>query len=182
MSPRHEEGHDALWKRAEAEADRKQQRELGALGAWGRALQRDVCGAWTISGTRGKHTQLGRRPDLGDLGRLPFVAALDLDDERRGVLHRHSGRRGRGLPAAACERAQHREPGRPRPKSLGRERRDRGSPRGRGERVAGADGSAARSCVSTHRMTTRGNRSERTSSLAGRPTTGSISEARGFAT
>jgi hypothetical protein len=38
---------------AEAEADRAQQKALvAALGAWGRALRRDECGAWCI---RGKH-------------------------------------------------------------------------------------------------------------------------------
>jgi hypothetical protein len=43
---------------AEAEADRKQQRSLlTALGAWNRALRRDECGAWRITGTRGSiHT------------------------------------------------------------------------------------------------------------------------------
>lgn len=43
---------------AEAEADRKQQRALLlALNAWDRALRRDDCGAWCISGTRGSvHT------------------------------------------------------------------------------------------------------------------------------
>src|SRR5262249_29053766 len=39
---------------AEATADRDQQRALlGALGTWDRALRKDECGAWTISGTRG---------------------------------------------------------------------------------------------------------------------------------
>jgi len=39
---------------AEAEADKAQQRSLlEALGAGDRALRRDVCGAWTIQGTRG---------------------------------------------------------------------------------------------------------------------------------
>jgi hypothetical protein len=39
---------------AEAAADRNQQKALlAALGAWDRALRRDECGTWTISGTRG---------------------------------------------------------------------------------------------------------------------------------
>ena len=39
---------------AEAEADKAQQKALlAALNAWDRALHRDECGAWTISGTRG---------------------------------------------------------------------------------------------------------------------------------
>ena len=39
---------------AEADADRAQQKALlVALGAWDRALRRDECGAWTISGERG---------------------------------------------------------------------------------------------------------------------------------
>src|SRR5262245_2903572 len=38
----------------DAEADRTQQRELlAALDAWDRALRRDECGAWCISGQRG---------------------------------------------------------------------------------------------------------------------------------
>jgi hypothetical protein len=43
---------------AEAEADRAQQKALlTALGGWDRALRRDECGAWTISGGRGSiHT------------------------------------------------------------------------------------------------------------------------------
>jgi hypothetical protein len=43
---------------AEAEADRAQQQALlEALGAWDRALRRDECGAWCISGHRGSiHT------------------------------------------------------------------------------------------------------------------------------
>jgi hypothetical protein len=43
---------------AEAEADRTQQKTLlAALGAWDRALRRDECGAWTITGERGSiHT------------------------------------------------------------------------------------------------------------------------------
>ena len=40
---------------AEAEADRAQQmRMIGALGAWTRALRKDECNAWCISGKRGK--------------------------------------------------------------------------------------------------------------------------------
>jgi hypothetical protein len=39
---------------AEAEADRAQQKlMLAVLNAWNRALRRDECGAWCISGTRG---------------------------------------------------------------------------------------------------------------------------------
>jgi hypothetical protein len=39
---------------ADAEADRAQQKKLlGALNAWDRALRRDECGAWTISGNTG---------------------------------------------------------------------------------------------------------------------------------
>jgi hypothetical protein len=39
---------------AEAEADRTQQKELlTALNGWDRALRRDECGAWTISGEHG---------------------------------------------------------------------------------------------------------------------------------
>jgi hypothetical protein len=39
---------------ADVEADKAQQRALlEALGAWDRALRRDECGAWTITGTRG---------------------------------------------------------------------------------------------------------------------------------
>src|SRR5262249_56174673 len=43
---------------AEAEADRTQQKALlAALGAWDRALRRDECGAWCISGKHGSiHT------------------------------------------------------------------------------------------------------------------------------
>ena len=38
----------------EAEADRAQQKALlAALGAWDRALRRDDCGAWTITGNHG---------------------------------------------------------------------------------------------------------------------------------
>jgi hypothetical protein len=40
---------------AEAEADRAQQmRMIGALGAWTRALRKDECAAWCISGNHGK--------------------------------------------------------------------------------------------------------------------------------
>src|SRR5262245_14728355 len=40
---------------AEAEADRTQQKALlAALGAWYRALRRDECGAWCISGMYGR--------------------------------------------------------------------------------------------------------------------------------
>ena len=40
---------------AEAEADRTQQKALlAALGAWDRALRRDECGAWCISGNHGR--------------------------------------------------------------------------------------------------------------------------------
>jgi len=40
---------------AEAEADRTQQKALlAALGAWDRALRRDECGAWCISGKHGR--------------------------------------------------------------------------------------------------------------------------------
>jgi hypothetical protein len=39
---------------ADAEADRAQQKALlKALNAWDRALRRDECGAWTITGSRG---------------------------------------------------------------------------------------------------------------------------------
>jgi hypothetical protein len=43
---------------AEAEADRAQQKVLiAALSAWDRALRRDECGAWCVSGERGSiHT------------------------------------------------------------------------------------------------------------------------------
>jgi hypothetical protein len=43
---------------ADAEADRNQQKALlTALGAWGRALRRDECGAWRINGKHGSiHT------------------------------------------------------------------------------------------------------------------------------
>src|SRR5262245_42550410 len=40
---------------AEAEADRTQQKALlAALGVWDRALRRDECGAWCISGNHGR--------------------------------------------------------------------------------------------------------------------------------
>ena len=40
---------------AEAETDREQQRSLlTALNAWDRALRRDECGAWCITGKRGR--------------------------------------------------------------------------------------------------------------------------------
>lgn len=40
---------------ADAEADRTQQKTLlAALGAWDRALRRDECGAWCISGNHGR--------------------------------------------------------------------------------------------------------------------------------
>src|SRR5262245_55834464 len=43
---------------AEAEADRTQQKALlAALNGWDRALRRDECGAWRITGSRGSiHT------------------------------------------------------------------------------------------------------------------------------
>jgi hypothetical protein len=43
---------------AEADADRAQQKQLlAALNAWDRALRRDECGAWRITGARGSiHT------------------------------------------------------------------------------------------------------------------------------
>jgi hypothetical protein len=44
----------------DAEADRAQQKALlKALNAWDRALRRDECGAWTITGTRGSIHTLG---------------------------------------------------------------------------------------------------------------------------
>ena len=40
---------------AEAEADRAQQmRMIGALGAWTRALRKDECAAWRVSGKHGR--------------------------------------------------------------------------------------------------------------------------------
>jgi hypothetical protein len=45
---------DSYDNASEAVADRTQQRELlAALGAWERALRRDECGVWCISGQRG---------------------------------------------------------------------------------------------------------------------------------
>jgi len=39
---------------SESDADRAQQKALlGALGAWDRALRRDECGAWAVTGSRG---------------------------------------------------------------------------------------------------------------------------------
>ena len=45
---------DTMDTAAEAEADREQQKALlAALGASGRSLRRDECGAWRITGARG---------------------------------------------------------------------------------------------------------------------------------
>jgi len=46
---------DTYDSRAEAQADREQlENLLVALGAWDRALRRDECGAWCISGKTGR--------------------------------------------------------------------------------------------------------------------------------
>src|SRR5262245_51328666 len=89
---------------AEAEADRTQQKALlAALGAWDRALRRDECGAWCISGKHGKiYTWgdgktwvmwVGCRSGLHwthTKKRLDFsTVTQDGDDERCLRLHRH---------------------------------------------------------------------------------------------
>ena len=46
---------DTYDSRAQAQADREQQESLlVALGAWDRALRRDECGAWCVSGKTGR--------------------------------------------------------------------------------------------------------------------------------
>ena len=46
--------NDTYRSATEADADRDEQRRLlAALGGWDRALRRDACGAWCISGSRG---------------------------------------------------------------------------------------------------------------------------------
>jgi hypothetical protein len=86
---------------AEAETDRAQQlRLLAALGAWDRALRRDECGAWRISGTRGTIHTDGRGWVMYVSGRsvrhwsavrakLAAFATITQDGDEEGVARLH---------------------------------------------------------------------------------------------
>ena len=96
--------------RPAAEADRAQQlRLLAALGAWDRALRRDDCGAWCISGKTGSIHTWGDGATWALFVDVPIGQALDGYQAAPRVLHRHPGLRRRGLPAVAP--ATHGRPG-----------------------------------------------------------------------
>src|SRR5262245_28086091 len=81
---------------AEAEADRTQQKALlAALNGWNRALRRDECGAWRITGSR-LDPYMGRRQELGSLCWLSVGDVLDLHEAPACVLAHYQDGDGEG--------------------------------------------------------------------------------------